>query len=50
MEDKSSKYYILIMDIIESSKFQDRNVLTGKLDTATSRLNSIYSLECFAPF
>lgn len=50
MEDKPGKYYVLIMDIIESSKFQDRNVLTGKLDTATSRLNSSYSMECFAPF
>jgi hypothetical protein len=44
------KYYVLIMDVIDSSRFPDRNVLTGKLESAILKANSRFPGDCLAPF
>ena len=44
------KYYVLILDIIDSTIFPDRDILTEKLDQATACVNKEYSRDCLAPF
>ena len=45
-----AKYYVLIMDIIDSSSIPDRDILTEKLERAMSHANKEFSRDCFSPF
>jgi hypothetical protein len=44
------KYYVLILDIIDSSIFPDRDILTEKLERAIADANKEFSRDCLAPF
>lgn len=44
------KYYALILDIIDSSIFPDRDILTEKLERAIAYANKEFSRDCLAPF
>lgn len=45
-----SKYYVIIIDIISSTKLPDRNKVTVKLKKAIDEVNKNYAKDCFAPF
>jgi hypothetical protein len=46
----ADKYYVLIMDVIDSSGFPDRDILTGKLEDAAAKANAEFSRYCLSPF
>lgn len=46
----AEKYYVMMIDIVGSSKLPDRDTLIKKLDAAISQVNTAYSKDLWAPF
>jgi hypothetical protein len=43
-------FYVIVIDIIGSSRLKDRDALTTQLNVAISRANKEYAHTCWAPF